>query len=47
MMEEKVILSHILRKFNVESVQPVDEVKLVAEMILRPVNGINVKLTPR
>jgi len=47
LMEEKVILSSIFRKFNVESTQTREELHPMAELILRPENGIEVKLTPR
>ncbi|XP_071954514.1 cytochrome P450 4V2-like isoform X1 [Antedon mediterranea] len=45
--EEKVILAHIFRRFNVESVQEFDDLKIHGEIILRPSAGIVVKLTKR
>ncbi|XP_041362839.1 cytochrome P450 4V2-like [Gigantopelta aegis] len=47
LMEEKIVLSSILRKFHVESVQTQDELRPQFELILRPENGIIVKLTER
>lgn len=46
-MEEKVMISHVLRKFRVESVTPRNDLELVGEIILRPFEGIRVKLVPR
>ncbi|XP_022106003.1 cytochrome P450 4V2-like isoform X2 [Acanthaster planci] len=47
MMEEKVIVSSVLRHFNIESIQARHEVLPISELILRPSKGIQVKLTPR
>ncbi|KAK1341777.1 hypothetical protein QTO34_016526 [Cnephaeus nilssonii] len=47
MMEEKVILSCILRHFWVESNQKREELGLAGELILRPTNGIWIKLKRR
>ena len=46
-LEEKVIVSTVLRKFQVESIEPRDKVNVLSELILRPEKGINVKLTRR
>ncbi|XP_007517755.1 cytochrome P450 4V2-like [Erinaceus europaeus] len=46
-MEEKTILSCILRKFWVESNQKREELGLAGELILRPSNGIWIKLKRR
>lgn len=47
MMEEKTILSCILRHFWVESTQKREELGLAGELILRPSNGIWIKLKRR
>ncbi|XP_059941875.1 cytochrome P450 4V2 isoform X2 [Mesoplodon densirostris] len=47
MMEEKTILSCILRHFWVESNQKREELGLAGELILRPSNGIWIKLKRR
>lgn len=47
MMEEKVILAHFLRKYNITSCQPMGEVQLIGDSILRPANGIQIKISNR
>nr|XP_053637590.1 cytochrome P450 4C1-like [Cherax quadricarinatus] len=47
MMELKILVSSILRRFRVESVVPRDQLKLVAQVVLRLINGNFVKLFPR
>ncbi|XP_028304023.1 cytochrome P450 4V8 [Gouania willdenowi] len=44
MMEEKVVLASILRNFTVESCQTREELIPVGDLILRPENGIWIKL---
>ena len=47
MNEEKVVLSYILRHFNVESIHGREEMLHRGELILRPGNGSWVKLSHR
>ncbi|CAH1794292.1 unnamed protein product [Owenia fusiformis] len=47
MMEEKVILSSLLRNYSIKSVQRRDEIRPLGELILRPDSGIRVRLTAR
>jgi cytochrome P450 len=47
LMEQKVVLAHIIRKFEIKSIKTVDELKPIAEIILRPLQGIPIKLIPR
>ncbi|KAM7110837.1 cytochrome P450 4V2 [Molossus nigricans] len=47
LMEEKVVLSRILRNFWVETKQKREELGLVGELILRPSNGIWITLKRR
>ncbi|XP_006092710.1 cytochrome P450 4V2-like isoform X1 [Myotis lucifugus] len=47
MMEEKVVLSWILRHFWVESNQKREELVLAGDLVLRPLNGIWIKLKRR
>ena len=47
MMEEKIILSTILRKFNVSAVTKPQEISLLAELVLRPKNGLHVQFSKR
>ena len=46
-MEEKVILASIFRNFHVETLDKRDELILLGELILRPRDGINLRLTPK
>ncbi len=46
-MEEKVMLSSILRKFKIKALQKRDELEEDFELILRPKTGIIIKLEPR
>nr|QSD59141.1 CYP4C122 [Diaphanosoma celebensis]QST15031.1 CYP4C33-like protein 2 [Diaphanosoma celebensis] len=47
LLEEKVVLSSILRRFHVEAMDKRDELVLLGELILRPRDGIRLRLTPR
>ena len=47
LMEEKTVLSKIIRAFQIESVDSIDKVKPVIEIITRPKDGIRVKLKQR
>ncbi|KAL7404326.1 hypothetical protein ABVT39_013145 [Epinephelus coioides] len=47
LMEEKVVLASILRKFNIEACQKREELRPVGELILRPEKGIWIKLEKR
>ncbi|XP_063229995.1 cytochrome P450 4C1-like isoform X2 [Bacillus rossius redtenbacheri] len=47
LLEEKAVLSSILRNFKVTSLDKREEVSLLVELILRPKNGLKIKLTPR
>lgn len=46
-LEEKVILSSIIRKFKVEAIDRREDLTLMCEQILRPKDGIRLKLTRR
>lgn len=46
-MEEKTILACILREFWIESNQKREELGLAGDLILRPNNGIWIKLKRR
>ncbi|NWS94435.1 CP4V2 protein, partial [Mionectes macconnelli] len=46
-MEEKTLLALILRRFWVESCQKLEELRIAGELILRPNNGIWIKLKSR
>nr|XP_053629682.1 LOW QUALITY PROTEIN: cytochrome P450 4C1-like [Cherax quadricarinatus] len=47
MIEEKIIVSSILREFRVESITSGDDLQLLGELILKPKNGNLIKLFPR
>jgi cytochrome P450 len=46
-MEEKIVLASVLRRFHVKSLDKADDMPLLAELILRPRDGIRVHLTPK
>jgi cytochrome P450 family 4 subfamily V len=46
-MEVKVILAKIIRNYYVKTVQERDKLRLVGELVLRSIDGVYVKLTPR
>ena len=47
MNELKVMLSSILRNFEVQATEKTEDIKPLGEIILRPENGIHVTLTKR
>ena len=47
LMEEKVMLANILRKFEIKSTKTIEELQPLPELILRPANGIPIELKPR
>ncbi|CAN8020559.1 unnamed protein product [Ixodes persulcatus] len=47
LMEEKIVLSNLFRRFSVASLVPRHNLKLAGELVLRNQNGIEVELTPR
>ncbi|KAL5018624.1 hypothetical protein ScPMuIL_004346 [Solemya velum] len=47
LLEEKTVLSSILRKYNILSTQTREELSPIGELILRPENGIHIRLTTR
>ena len=47
LMEEKIILTTILRKFNVVATTNLNHIPLLAELVLRPKNELLVKFTRR
>ena len=47
LMEEKIILASIFRNFYVKSLDKRDELILLGELILRPRDGIRLRLTPK
>ncbi|KAL0278413.1 UNVERIFIED_CONTAM: hypothetical protein PYX00_000242 [Menopon gallinae] len=47
LLEEKTVLSFILRNYEVETVQKPEELTLTNELILRPLQGIKLKIKKR
>ena len=47
MMEIKVILANILRKFEMKSLKTIEELQPLVELVLKPANGLPVQLTMR
>ncbi|CAN7949554.1 unnamed protein product, partial [Ixodes hexagonus] len=47
MSEEKIVIANILRRYKLQSLFHRDQVGIVAEMVLRPKNGIRIRFTPR
>ena len=47
LMEEKIILTTILRKFDVTATTNINNIPLLAELVLRPKNQLLVKFTRR
>ncbi|XP_047003514.1 cytochrome P450 4C1-like [Schistocerca americana] len=46
-LEEKAVLSYVLRNFRVETVDRLEDLQLIGELVLRPMNGVNLRLWPR
>jgi cytochrome P450 len=47
MLEEKVVLSSVLRKLRLQSLDKREDIPLLLELVLRPQNGIRIKISPR
>lgn len=47
LMEEKCLLASIFRHFDVKALDNREDIVLMAELILRPRDGIRVQLTPK
>jgi cytochrome P450 family 4 len=47
MLEEKAIISSILRKYRIKSTQEREEMTVLGEIILRADSGVFVELSPR
>ena len=47
LMEEKILVSSILRKYNLRSTVKPSDIPLLAEVILRPKHGINISIEKR
>jgi len=47
LLEEKLVVAHVLRHFRVQATQSFKEVKLCTELVLRAKEGVFVTLTER
>jgi hypothetical protein len=47
LLEEKVVISSLLRKYRVEAVDRREDLTLMGELILRPKHGLRIKIFPR
>ncbi|KAE8738718.1 Cytochrome P450 CYP4 [Frankliniella occidentalis] len=47
LMEEKTVLSYILRYYKIQAVETMEDLTLMIDLILRPESGIKVRLEPR
>ncbi|CAD5226750.1 unnamed protein product [Bursaphelenchus xylophilus] len=47
LMEEKIILCWLLREFQIESISRRDQQRFMVELILRPTDGVKIRLIPR
>ena len=46
-MEEKIILAFMLRRFHIKALNKPSDVPVVTELILRPRDGIRLRLSPK
>lgn len=46
-LEEKAVISTVLRKYKIEAVDRREDLTLLGELILRPKDGLRVKITER
>lgn len=47
MMEEKVVIAHLLLKFTVVSLDSLDAITRLMHIVYKPKDGLRVKLFPR
>ena len=47
LMEEKVILSSILRRFNMKADTPMKDMDIIPELVIRPKDGYHIRLEHR
>jgi len=47
MLEEKCVIATVLRNFRIEAVNRRENLILLGELILRPKDGLTIKITPR
>jgi cytochrome P450 family 4 len=47
LLEEKAVLSYILRHYRLRSLDKREDIALMGELVLRPENGLRITITPR
>lgn len=47
LLEEKALISTIVRNFKITSLQKIEDIHLIAELVLRPHEGIKMKFEQR
>ena len=47
LMEQKIVVSNLIRNFHLRSLEPRDKLIVVGEMVLRPQNGLKLEIVPR
>ena len=47
MMEEKVLMSSVLRKYNLRTTLKASDILLMTEVILRPKHGLQISIEKR
>jgi cytochrome P450 family 4 len=47
LLEEKTVLSYILRHYRLRSLDKMEDVSLMGELVLRPENGLRIIITSR
>lgn len=47
MMEEKIVVANVLRRFTLQSITPLESLNISMEIVLRPVPPIQIKFLPR
>lgn len=46
-LEEKAVISAVLRNYKIEAIDRREDLTLLGELILRPKDGLRLKITPR
>jgi cytochrome P450 family 4 len=47
LLEEKTVLSYILRHYELRSLDNREDISVITELIMRPENGVRMSITPR
>ena len=47
MLEEKAIISGIIKNYKIEAIERREDVQIIAELVIRSKNGLYVQIQPR